>query len=108
MTFELEKLKKMFSIDDTVVIKSDLSKTSSIFSAPTDMKRLKGTTLIVSYVSWSDPHNCGCIYAGGWQWHPDDLYVTHHSKPGKLFVNWREGVFKFNQSLLYINFEKNS
>ena len=103
MTSELEKIKKIFSKHDTVIVKSDISKTASTFTTTGAMRRLTGERLVVSGIKWSDSHDCACVYAGGWQWHSDDLYVVNRPNPGKLVVDGKKGIFRFNPKNLQIS-----
>jgi len=92
----LEKTKKLFSIDDIVIVKDNIKKTSNTFTSTSAMKALSGKKIKITNINWSDTHECSCVYADGWQWHPDDLYAVNHINTEKLVVDGPEGIFMFD------------
>lgn len=99
----LDRTKRMFHVGDHIRIKSgDLSRTHRNFTATDDMRSMqrRNEELTVSNVGHSDKTTHGYISAGGFSWHPADLYVVEHAKKGPLVLDGPEGVFQFDPQTL--------
>ena len=97
MNQEMINTKALFSIGDIVKVKYNIDKTKNSFTASHQMKKMRMESKIeIGNILWSDNHSCPSIYAGGWQWHPDDLFVIKHKNPGKLNVGDQQNSFMFD------------
>ena len=96
MNPEMKKTLACFSKGDIVIVKNNIDKTKNSFTASREMKELIDTEIEIESISWSDNHSCPSIYAGGWFWHANDLFVIKHKNPGKLIVDGQMGSFMFN------------
>jgi len=97
-----ERTKKMFHVNDIVQVKSgtDFKATDQTFTATDNMRRMIGADMIVTKVNRSDLTDSGCVHAGGWSWHPDDLVVVEYANEGPLVTDGPEGIFTFDPQTL--------
>ena len=95
---------KLFHSGDRVRIKpGDLDKTHRNFTATDEMRRMQedDCEMTVSNVGHSDRTSAGYISAGGFSWHPADLYVVDYAdEGGPLVIDGPEGVFQFDPQTL--------
>ncbi len=89
---------RMFHFGDIVKIKedSDFKLTQAAFTATDDMRKMKGDRLKVSNVERSGHCSAGVVHAGGYSWHPGDLYVVEYLHEGPLVTDGPTGIFQFD------------
>ena len=94
--------KNLFHLDDIIRIKenSTLDDTDRYFTAVPDMHRLKGADMRITGINYSERTEAGCVHAGGFSWHPADLYVVEHASKDPLVNDGQEGVFVFDPQCL--------
>ena len=92
----MKKMNHLFKKGDIVTVKDNIDETINAFTATNSMRNLRGKKIKVTNVDWIVKQKCPCVYAGEWQWHPDDLYVIERKNHGHLAIDGPEGIFMFN------------
>jgi len=100
---DYSQTRKMFTVGDIVRIKDthqNLGLTHKTFTATDGMRKMKGRDMKITEVKNTSRCSAGRVRAGGWVWHPEDLYVVSYNNESPLVNDGPIGVFKFDPKSL--------